>query len=60
MGQPGFEIGNINDVKETALHICFNIEKSDAEAANTAKVQIWNLSDQHLKQIGRASCRERV
>lgn len=56
MGQPGFEIGNINDVKETALHICFNIEKSDAEAANTAKVQIWNLSDQHLKLLESKDC----
>ena len=50
MDQPGFEIGNVRSAEETALHVSFSIEKSDAEAANTAKVQIWNLSERNLKQ----------
>ena len=49
MGKLGFEIGNVSSAKETALHVSFNIEKSDAETANTAKIQIWNLSDQNLR-----------
>ena len=56
MGQTGFEIGNVGSAKETALHICFNIEKSDAETANTAKVQIWNLSDRNLKLLESKDC----
>lgn len=55
-GEKGFEIGNIHDPKETALHISFSIEKSDAEAANTAKIQIWNLSDQNLKILDGRDC----
>lgn len=55
-GQAGFEIGNVKSAKETALHISFNIEKSDAESANTAKVQVWNLSDQNLKILETKDC----
>ena len=56
VGQKGFQIGNINNAKETALHICFSIEKSDAENPNDAKVQIWNLSDTHLKMLESKDC----
>lgn len=56
MGEKGFEIGNVRSPKETALHISFSIEKSDAEAANTAKVQVWNLSDQNLKTLDGKDC----
>lgn len=56
MGQPGFEIGNVTNAKETALHISFSIEKSDAETANTAKVQIWNLSERNLKILEAKDC----
>jgi hypothetical protein len=52
----GFEIGNRSSPTETALHISFSVEKSDAEAANTAKVQVWNLSDQNLKVLDAADC----
>ena len=48
-GGSGFQVGNINGEKEDALHISFSVEKSDAESANTAKIQIWNLSDQNLR-----------
>lgn len=56
MGSSGFEIGNVKSAKDTALHISFSIEKSDAETANTAKVQIWNLSDKHLKLLESKDC----
>ncbi len=56
MGSSGFEIGNMSSPAETPLHISFSVEKSDAEAANTAKVQIWNLSDQNLKVLDTADC----
>ena len=56
MGQPGFEIGNVRSAKETSLHVSFSIEKSDAEAANTAKVQIWNLSEQNLRLLEAKDC----
>lgn len=49
MGKTGFQIGNIDSAKQEALHVSFSVEKSDAESANTAKVQIWNLSDASLK-----------
>ncbi len=56
MGQEGFEIGNISSAAEDALHISFSIEKSDSETANTAKVQIWNLSDRNLKILETRDC----
>ncbi len=56
MGQPGFEIGNVGSAEDMALHISFSIEKSDAETANTAKVQIWNLSEQSLKILESKDC----
>lgn len=55
-GKTGFEIGNLHGLKETVLHISFSIEKSDAEAANSAKVQIWNLSDQNLSILDGKDC----
>lgn len=55
-GKNGFEIGNINDARETALHISFSVEKSDAEDPNDAKVQIWNLSDKSLKALDQKKC----
>lgn len=48
MGKKGFQIGNTDDIKETALHVSFSIEKSTSETPNEAKVQIWNLSNEHL------------
>lgn len=55
-GAKGFEIGNTKSVDQTVLHISFSIEKSDAESANTAKVQIWNLSDKNLKILEEKDC----
>lgn len=55
-GSEGFSVGNIRSVDETALHICFNLEKSDSSTCNTAKLQIWNLSDTNLKILEKKDC----
>ena len=55
-GASGFEIGNTEDAKQTVLHISFSCEKSDTESANTAKVQIWNLSNKNLKILEKKDC----
>lgn len=56
MGKKGFAIGNLNDATETALHVCFSIEKSSEESPNDANVQIWNLSDNNLKILESKDC----
>lgn len=55
-GKKGFEVGNIQSATQDALHISFSIEKSDAESPNAAKVQIWNLTDQHIKVLESKDC----
>ena len=55
-GQNGFQIGNISSASETALHVCFSIEKADGENPNDAKVQIWNLADKNLKILESKDC----
>lgn len=55
-GKKGFEIGNVKDTVAPALHVSFSIEKSDAENPNTAKIQIWNLSDRNLKLLDTKDC----
>ncbi len=52
MGSTGFKIGD----SEPALHVSFSIEKSNAETANTAKVQIWNLSNANLSILEGKDC----
>lgn len=56
MGKNGFEIGNINDAVSPALHISFSVEKSDVESPNTAKVQVWNLSEKNRKILETKDC----
>lgn len=56
MGQAGFEIGNVDFAAQEALHISFHVEKSDVSASNTAKVQIWNLSEDSLKVLDTRDC----
>lgn len=51
-----FVIGNTKSMDQETLHISFSVEKSGAESANTAKVQIWNLSDQNLKTLEEKDC----
>lgn len=48
-GGTGFQVGNIHNAAEEALHISFSVEKSDTESPNSAKIRIWNLSDQNLR-----------
>lgn len=55
-GKKGFEIGNIHNAAETALHISFSIEKSNVESPNNAKIQIWNLSNKNLKILESKNC----
>lgn len=38
------------------LHISFSVEKSTSETANTAKVQIWNLSPANLNILDTKDC----
>lgn len=47
-GKVGFEISE--------LHISFNVEKSTAETPNSAKIQIWNLSEQNLMALDTKDC----
>ena len=56
MGAKGFEIGNIHNAAETALHVSFSVEKCDVESPNTAKIQVWNLSDANLKILDGKDC----
>ena len=56
MANTGFQIGNIDSAEDTALHVCFSIEKSNAENPNDAKVQIWNLSTTNLKILETDDC----
>lgn len=55
-GKKGFEIGNITSATQEALHVCFSIEKSNAENPNDAKVQIWNLSNENLNIVEEKDC----
>lgn len=55
-GAKGLEIGNTDSARQTVLHISFSCEKSDSESANTAKVQIWNLSDENVKVLEKKDC----
>lgn len=55
-GKDGFRIGNYSSVDQESLHISFSVEKSDSESANTAKVQIWNLSPKNLKILDKKNC----
>lgn len=49
IGKPG-EIGLL--IKD--LRISFSVEKTDTESANTAIIQIYNLTDDTIKRINRA------
>jgi len=51
-GSTGFEIGQ----GSRPLHISFSIERADTESANTAKVQLWNLSPEHLAELNKDDC----
>lgn len=56
MGKKGFQIGQTSETNPHALHISFSVEKSTSETANTAKVQVWNLSPDNLKILDTKDC----
>lgn len=51
-GSTGFEIGS----GKRPLHVSFSVEKADTNSQNTAKVTIWNLSDEHLAELSKNDC----
>lgn len=51
-GSQGFEIGS----GDRPLHITFSCEKADTDSANSAKVEIWNLSPEHLAELNKSDC----
>ena len=53
-GQDGFLIGQT--VIGRALHINFDLEKSDTESSNTGKITISNLSDEHKSILNEKGC----
>lgn len=55
-GKKGFEIGNIKNAGQEALHISFSIEKSGSTSPNDAKVQIWNLAPKNLSILEEKDC----
>lgn len=53
-GATGFEIGE--ETNGRALHVSFNVEKTDGEASNECKLQIWNLSSDHIAILKEEKC----
>lgn len=53
-GGAGFEIGE--ETNGRAIHVNFNIEKTDGEASNECKLQIWNLSSEHKAMLKEKGC----
>lgn len=53
-GQVGFEIGPPK--KGRALHVTFDLEKTDSESSNTGKLTIDNLSDEHKAMLNEKDC----
>ena len=51
-GSTGFE----NGIGKRPLHVSFSVEKADTNSQNTAKVTIWNLSDEHLAALSKNDC----
>ena len=54
-GQSGFEIGEESD-QGRALHIKFDLEKTDVSSNNTGTISIWNLNDEHVSILEQKDC----
>lgn len=54
-GQPGMEIGEETDAGR-ALHIKFELEKTDVSSNNTGTISIWNLNDAHVSILEQKDC----
>lgn len=54
-GQSGFEIGEETN-QGRALHIKFDLEKTDVSSNNTGTISIWNLNDEHVSVLEQKDC----
>lgn len=55
-GGTGFEVGATSDSQPIPLHVSFQFQRSELQAANTGKVAIWNLNDDHLAVLNEPDC----
>ncbi len=55
-GSLGFEVGAPSYPHNTALHISFSLEKTDASSLNTSKITLWNLNDTQINTLARTNC----
>lgn len=51
----GFEIGSATE-SGRAIHIKFDLEKTDVTSNNTGTISIWNLNDQHVSILEQKDC----
>lgn len=51
----GFEIG-ATPAAGRALHIKFDLEKTDVSSNNTGTISIWNLNDEHVSVLEQQDC----
>ena len=51
----GFEIGSVLE-SGRAIHIKFELEKTDVTSNNTGTISIWNLNDQHVSILEQKDC----
>ena len=50
--RPGLKLAAASD----RCTFLFSVEKADTNSQNTAKVTIWNLSDEHLAELRKNDC----
>ncbi len=50
-GGMGYAVGNLEGQTGRPLHISFSISRSDLASLNTARVNIWNLKQEHLNKL---------
>ena len=55
----GFEIGSATE-SGRAIHIKFDLEKTDVTSNNTGTISIWNLNDQHVSILEQKDCMSRL
>jgi len=53
-GTVGFEIGE--EVNGRALHVTFDLEKTDTQSSNTGKLSIFNLNEEHKAVLNEPGC----
>lgn len=51
----GFEIGQ-ETVSGRAIHVKFELEKTDVSSNNTGTISIWNLNDEHVSILEQPDC----